>query len=830
VPSITLFTYKKLSECQSVTFDRNRNSPIKITTIVHRKSVKMASFAYTVEVAKRSSADVAPTFVSRTLTGQRPHFLFQADLIPYHFLIPMEGLPPDRDFLALLSPIFKLPEVQIYWYDQVQEIGQRNDLDPRIFVVASLGIFLIQRKSFPFPSRIVRAISFCDLVSENVTQDSVSFSSTKEQIRFRHDRIPEIAFLVYFIRQAQIPTDILPINASFPDSMTSVKLDQSPYHPTSLFFDRLLSCALHCNLMVTHALLSQVQMPASKVFDITPELLSSPLFPALLLSLTYEQDVTHLRMRGFALSQFFAQCEQLFRYNRFIQTLTFDRIDFGDGAKMKSQWFEKPHAFKPSEWIFVNCDITKKAFARFFESIGSIGRPISSLEFRNCTIDEQIFRSVFQAIFFNDCFHSLQSFAIEGIRLSELTDCVFQLTCCRWAMQSKCLKRISLVDCGIDGPAFLAQFLQFDVGLREINLTGCDFSKPLPSIQTVAVRDLTYLGIRSGTTSLLFVMSLFDLFRQHSISVTALDLSELPLPPDDFTTFLQRLSGETVRGLRFLMFDGNRMNSAQTLSFVQFLQRHPALTSLSINCSVDVSDRPAGLTALMNVLSNRAMVALSWRGDSSIKFSFGPLLLPLLNSDALLSIRYLDITNQSIGDRGLEAISRLLDHDTITELDFDGSSATNLDTLCKFCERIIDSHLRFVGFPAADFEKFERLVDLKWPNGQINECKDRMLRLFNAKFERPLEGLERARLVIEVMQRMGGGQVKAQPNATDRKMRRSESDLSVLTDWEEVSRIAPELQAKYKECVGEVEGSPVVQILAEVAAGLTLEALLSEVE
>jgi hypothetical protein len=397
-------------------------------------------------------------------------------------------------------------------------------------------------------------------------------------------------------------------------------------------------------------------------------------------------------------------------------------------------------------------------------------------------------------------------------------------------MQSKCLKRISLANCGIEGPAFLAQFLQFDVGLREINLNGGDFSKPLPAIQTIAVRELAYLGIRSESTSLPFLLSLLDFLRQNSVSVTSLDLSDLSLPPDELTVFLQRLSTENLKGLRSFAFDNVRMNSAQTLSFVQFLDRHPEVTALSLNCSVDVSDRPAGLTGLLNVLTHRPMIALSFRGDDSIKFSFGALLLPLLTAESLLSVRYLDITNQSVGDRGLDALAKLLDHDTIAELDFDGSSATSLDTLCRFCERVADSRLRFARFPAADFAKFERRADLRLPEGQIEERRDRLIRLFTAKFEPPLEGLERARHILAVIQRTAGGQAPAQPLAADQKLRRSDDRIVTGTDWDDVTRIAPEVEELYRDCVGVVDGHPITALLSSLCAALTLEALLGEVE
>jgi hypothetical protein len=200
-----------------------------------------------------------------------------------------------------------------------------------------------------------------------------------------------------------------------------------------------------------------------------------------------------------------------------------------------------------------------------------------------------------------------------------------------------------------------------------------------------------------------------------------------------------------------------------------------------------------------------------------------------LNADALLSIRYLDLTNQSIGDRGLDTLARLLERETFAELDFDGSSATSLEVLCRFCDRVVDSHLKFANFPAADFAKFERVVNLRASDSQICERRDRLIRLFDEKFEKPFKGLERVRHILTVIQRLTIGQARAQPLAINRKLCRSESDLAESTGWADLTRIAPEIEGLYRDCIGDIEGHPIVDLVSSVTASLTLDTLLSEI-
>jgi hypothetical protein len=113
----------------------------------------------------------------------------------------------DRAALWDLHPFFRLPEVEIHWCDGVQKVGLRNELEPGILVVASFGVLLIHRKSFGSSFGISASISFCDLISLDVAGPIASFGSKQIPICVKHLKVAEVAFLVYFIRQAQLPTD-----------------------------------------------------------------------------------------------------------------------------------------------------------------------------------------------------------------------------------------------------------------------------------------------------------------------------------------------------------------------------------------------------------------------------------------------------------------------------------------------------------------------------------------------------------------------------------------------------------------------------------------------
>jgi hypothetical protein len=738
----------------------------------------------------------------------------------------------DHEVLTSLHPMFKLPEVRIYWCDNVQKVCLRNDLQPRVLVIASFGLILFRRGSFNFQSRISSAISFCDLVSLYVADSCASFSSKQVQIRVKHDKIQQAALLVYLIRQTQIPSDILSFTANLSDDAlleSGMRPETTPYQPPSVFFDRILSCASHYNLVLTSALLSQAILPVSKSFDITRDLLQSPLFPSILLSLTYEQDVAEVRLHDIHLASFLSHCSSLFRYNRFVQSLLFDRVDFADAAPILGQMFEKPHGFRPTHWSFVDCDLSRPFFSSFFDAIILVDRQMSSLLFRNCVISPDVFQSIFQSIFFNECCHSLGSFAIEQMALERLSQPVLELTCCSWAMQSKCLKRISLVDCGIDGSVFIAQFLQFDIGLQELNLSGNVFNQPLPALSALAPKEFRFLGLaRCRSVSLAFLSSFLDLFGQNLLRVASLDLSDLRLSSDaNMSAFLDRLSQLAVPGLESLVADNWAMNSSQVIGFTQFLSRQN-LTSLSLNCSIDISGSPIGLTAFISVLAGLRLRHLSIRSDGSMRFSFGQLMIPMLALEMMKGVEYLDVTNHAIGEKGLDVLAGLLDNGALSALFCDGSTES-FEAILRFAERLIGSNVSATSCPLGDFDRAFRLLAMGQDLAIMSEKKEGLLRRFSEKFPPVPDPADRIQAVFFSSVRLP---VESTPRRTSDRRRtitRSDSDNFIPKGFESATEMGPEVDALFRECIVAEEGvDPILAIITSIHDRMSFEVLVAE--
>lgn len=700
----------------------------------------------------------------------------------------------DYDLLYSLNPIFKVKDVQIIWSGNVYKVGQRNCLHQRLLVIASPGIFLIRKKPFNFQSHIITSISFFDLVSLYVTDQYASFSSKQSQIRVKLQNTKEIVSLVVFMRQAQFPTDVLPLNFTFVDEdianlCTPVQL---PYHPSSLFLDRTLSCILHFEISPSDSLLSEIPAQFFRRFIIKKEMLHNPLFPAWVLSLSYDRDIEILRFKSIKLCEFLEKSQYLFAFNKFVKTIEFEKVDFSNSEQVLSQLFHKPHCFKPIHWVFIECDLTKPNFSKFFNSISFIDKKITEIRFEKCTFSEDSIMETFQSIFFSECFHSISNLQFNSNVIisgkvknsnfnenhinSELYNIVLsqfsEILCCSWVLQQKNLTQLSLISSRIkDITSILSQIFKFGTGLKYISLDDNNFISPInideESILGDSISTISLISFRNSRLSKSFILSLISLIKKGKVIFEGIDLSGIKIIDEteievensnqnetenlkplgksgnnnvqihfnDFEQIiyknddqnqinesrqiqdqnqietihkenlldflLNELQNVSMPSIRTLFFDENVMVASQINKFINFVKNQPNLKNLSVNCSIDISNSPSGFFSFIEYCSLHDLSALSIRGDR--EFSYGFLNLNLIQK--IQSIECLDITNQRIGQKGLELLLPLIEGGRLKEVYFDGSNVSSFQFLCQFCSTLLTSKMKYASFPENDFNR-----------------------------------------------------------------------------------------------------------------------------
>ncbi|OHT04705.1 hypothetical protein TRFO_27708 [Tritrichomonas foetus] len=649
----------------------------------------------------------------------------------------------DKETLGVLSPVFKISRVQILWDDVVNEVEENGQLSSRICLIATTGIYLVKKKSFPHPAKIVNFIPFSDVNTISVTDDKTTFMSYRSKITIQHQNVSPFAFITYCIRKSQFPLSMLPLKTCFPNEEPFTLINNSsPYQPASLFIDRIITCAMHLKVEVTPQILKMIindLIIKDNTFTITKQITKSLLFPAIMLSLPYEKELDQIILDSCNLSKILHNFEEIFLRGNQVTRLMFVNCDFTDSLHHFQRLISTNNVLKPSNWVFSHINITD-SFASFFDALNLLSCNIISLTFDNCVFTPDSMSAVFQSILFNACFHHLESFSLDGtINYFDLPLQVASLTCCSWVMLSKCLHSISLSHCNMDAVSVIPQLLNFDTGLRELRMSGCLFTSNLVFSRPPVLNHLAHLDLSCSKFTVDSLLSVFEVIRTKVFIIDGLDLSSLNISKDEKTEFLQKLSKIQVDPLITFIFDDNELNDEQTTFLANFVVNQKNLIHLSLNNSIDVTNSNSCIPILFSSLEKLNLASLSLRSEKSPKFSFGRILIdripPLLSKHC---IKYLDITGQLFYDEGLEMLKANLDCE-LEDLYIDGTQSS-LDAIIDFCEAAIESPLKFVSYPSNDFSRAAEKSN-EDPN-KLQHIEDDIFNRFFARFSRkPTERL-----------------------------------------------------------------------------------------
>jgi len=643
----------------------------------------------------------------------------------------------DKDTLQSIDPNFRLSYIKIYFSDKVLKVGQRNSLQERTFVISTQGIFLLRKKAFG-SIKVVCVISYIDITSIHVAGSVGSFSSKQSSIRIKDKRIGSLAFLVYFIRQTQFPTSILPLAIQFPpDGQYSVKAGSIPYSPEYILGDRLISCALHYQLCLNEDDIKpyfQRNILLYHTFTITSALLREKFFPALVFALSFEEELKILHLKGIKVSNWLLHSDALIMFNRFVQCLVFDDCDFSDISPNLSNVLLQGHSFKPYRIRFINCKCIDSSFSNFFDKLGTLAPSIISLEIDKCHFNQDSLSLMFQSIFFNDCFHAIQEFHfVSLIEDPDITNQIINLAGCSWVLLTKCLHTICVLNSGLEISSLMKSILGFETGLRVIDFSNNRFISQI-EFDSFPTSSLSFLDISGSHCNYASLNSLFVIIESKKLKLKGIGLSSLTLSPSDFDDFTILLSNTKVTSMESIYFDNNPMNSTQTKRFSSFISKQTTLKLLSISSSIDITETSSGLTELYSILETLPLEYLIIKSDGSLSYSYGPFILPLIKSlYHNRRIKYLDLTNQMIGVDGLDALSRLLSTD-IEWLLFDGCRSSSNSVLLDFCKKVVSSNLKYVSWPKQEIKQAKKRLHPSESLPDFCSFTKKMKHEFNKRF------------------------------------------------------------------------------------------------
>ena len=655
-----------------------------------------------------------------------------------------------KDQLSSVHPLFRIPSTRIFWADNVMKRNTHNSLQSRYLVIASPGIFLFERKTFPKGYAISRIIPYSDLVLITAQSDeSFDFFKAKVTMRLQHPKNAEVVAMVIAIRdvlfggKVRYPKLVL-------DKEIQKKIEESNFifESDSLLADRFLSLSLetpvkHINydqLLEYHE--KCINSPAG--FSINAEMLASNLISPLSKAIAYDSDIQSLQLDSVNFSSFVQYFKTIIMNNSSIQNLLLTSVSFKDSLVDFIQIFNQKTMCQINFISFLHCQLISTNFLAFLSAFHKYQTGIQTLLFISCNIDKTILEKILATICSANCFQALSELYFSEVKdKNPLEPVLAKFFESPFIANHKNLQYISLMNCQLNLDQLLPHFLNHIKSIRFANFSynSCLFEAQISNFSSLDEIDLSYVNF---TPSSLF--ALFKCFYTISSSVkhipSQISFNGVQMSDSDWNEFYNKLSNPEftdsigkIANLKMLSWCYNKMNGKQVEAFIHFLSNKlPDITELGLSFTIQNFDIDSSLQILSKYFETHTIRKLDFRGGNNSVF--GPKMEPLLKSLVTNgSLKMLDITGQRAGSKCYDYLIKLVET-SLEELRFDNNSPSDIEILKKILNSILNSKLNFADWPQKDIKESISKIKLTSRSSAISNFKE-LHNVYKKKFVTP---------------------------------------------------------------------------------------------
>ena len=621
--------------------------------------------------------------------------------------------------LRPLHPFFSQFLEKVHCFEPILKINSQGHKSERYIVVTSPAIFILNQRSFPRVFQVRKIIPIIELKSILLTETNMTINGIKS-FTFKHPQHLKIAAKIYSIRNAI--ADSFPFSVEI-DPLYRKTFDQVFYDfkNESPLGDLFLSFALQNGCSTSEENIKIIYHRFSKVSTVATLDSEFSSFDPLLLSLSclaisYYSKLNELIISNLEISTILPQLAHILQVTPSITQISFQNVTFAAPQKDYQILFkENPlnsiitltlptivngPKYPVSHFFFFSSDFSNSHCQYFFESFQSYQGKITMLCCEKCIFTPETLDSLFQSIFFSSSFHSLETLLLSNIQFPDiLVGLLLQLACCGWVLETRCLKSLSIQDCNINSSYLLSQFLQLDIGLVNLELTGSNFEKPF-EVSQMRLNSLSYLSLRSSKISSESIKSLFNALRSGEQLKKDRPLMTLDFSSAQFS--LASLPLISVKSLYGIHFDDIKITRSQCQHLMDFLVIQPALEDLSISGCFTKADFGECASDMFPLFAGKPLDRFSIAAISGEEL--GSSLMNVLNPvTSSSSLRYLNIHGQNIGGKNLKNI--LTSCQVLEAIDFEGFSPSDGKEIIEIIQNIIRKNsIQSCVWPALDIK------------------------------------------------------------------------------------------------------------------------------
>lgn len=657
-----------------------------------------------------------------------------------------------KNLLPSLHPLFRVSYTQIFWIGTVQKVNNKGVGKPRILVIATPGLFEIEKHTFPQKYVISSKIPFRDLVLIRNDGNQMSFYAPGITMIYTHPEHIKITSIVInaremiFGNQPREPKISIP-----PEIMNSIKQFNYTFMLDYPLSDKFLSL---CLKIPSESLIpdqisdyyDQLSQNSNEEASFGPELVASSLFAPIAEAVAFDHTISSILFKNLEFSLIIPSFESIIKYNKSITTVTFFAVSFQNVSIEFKNLFKNLN-FMGSSFIFEDCPLDSQGFRIFFESLAHLPNPITSLTFQQCLFDPDSIENVFQTILVSPCFKSLKSLQFIGVHSSIVNSFkmnIMRFLSSEFLLSNKPLKELTIDSCNQTLDFIIQLLTSLETGIVSAIFPGNSLMTSLSIQNFQQLGELSLSRCHFSASSLLSLLRCFEVARQ---APSVLILDNLQIDDDQWTLFFEDIDTITMPSLAALSFAQNRMIPQHFIKFARFIEiNQPHLIDLNISSSIVPEDSKECIQSFSQIVgrfNSLKRLVLAAKDESTVlKQDLIPLLRALRECS---TIRKLDISNQCVGIEGLNEVVELANNQ-LDGLLFDGNCPQSPDSYLNCLDRICNSNLKTAVWPVNDVAYLTTKVPISKKSMFLQEI-DVLRTKFSKRLEKEKYGSGLPRLV-----------------------------------------------------------------------------------
>ena len=641
--------------------------------------------------------------------------------------------------LTLLHPIFRLFPNDLYLLEQCEMINEYGNSNQCFVAFHLSGIFILEIKTFQRNYSISTIIPLFYVSNLIATKESLLISYFKDKfIELKFQQYLKFAAYFYMVKTIIYDNPNLEFNFEIDESLRE-KFDSIDISSLSVEtnaanqFIGMVLCNKSFNEYSFMQLYKILKAGNAKTIKINEIVFNNQYINEFVKCISLSNETEEVIIENIELGDFYAHLKIMILYSQSIKTLIFKDTSFQRNFESYKNIFEEPKQLLRIESIsFQNCKFISNETNFLFDSFSGCLSHIKNLKVDGCFLTNFTIDYIFQALFFSNCFHSLEMVNFSNISLpDDITLLVFQLLCCGWVLEKKCLATVVLRNCGIKVDELLSRLKDIDCGIISLDLGYNTFYNSIDKLGFGHLEELVLDHCTFTGESLLNFFTLLE--KEDPENLITIDLSRILADDKCLSNFYQNSSKLRIPKLNGLLWNDNKITSSTIEHFSNFLKMQPNLMILSISRCIQPEDRQNCLPFLVDLVRSHPFeqFCIATTNDNSFGSSLVPLIEVLVKESHL---RLLDITNQNIGDIGMSII--LTNTSSLEELWFDDFHPSTAESFINICNLVLKHpNLKFASFPNKDAAfillnlRFEQRSNF---NKQINALKTAFQEKFGA--------------------------------------------------------------------------------------------------